>query len=495
MKTEILALLALAQAPHPATSQSQPVLLPLLEKGPGAPTKENLDKTIVLTEFKKNDPWYASIEALNKGGYKEVLIIHPWDPKKAFKKLAKEKPGAVIGVFHPTTLSVNFHFDFLERATKLDKDPFTDFTFGYITGGTPEEAAAFASNACKLQKKQLKKSILEFGPSTNPAPISGKTPHKWAKGFTTQRWAHENDDPTVAQTLAKLAPEGILSAWGHGMPDGVDHGMTGQHLSQVADLDLSKSIYFSGPCYCGVPSVWFDNQGGQIAKVEVAPEDSFLLGLLRARSGAVFAGLDPDRGETNHHEREHVLSGQSLGQASKATYDDVIMARRTQELKLPRYVPGSPRPHKNVTETMIAGGACRALFGLPLWEPFKSAGELPFEVKAKKVKKGIEIDWTGGDDLGKYWLPVDVFHGEGGWTHRLRFRCEVPLKTARKLGEVELIELTKDGQELEHYPPTAALELFGEKAYLHVTIAFPRNEKDRALWNGKEFRAHLRLTR
>ena len=310
-----------------------------------------------------------------------------------------------------------------------------------------------------------------------------------------RKWSHAEGDPGVAKELEELKPEGVLSAWGHGMPDGVDHGMTGEHLVQAEDLDLSRALYFSGPCYCGVPGAWFDTQGGSTKRVEIAPEDSFLLGLLRARAGAVFAGLDPDRGETNHHEREHVLAGQSLGQASKATYDDVVMARRTMEMALPRYEPGKPRPHQNVTETMIAGGACRALFGLPQWEPYKSSGDLPFEVEAKKSKKGLEIDWTGDDTLGKYWLPVDVFHGEGGWTHRLRFRCEVPVKEARKLRKIELLELTKDGEVLEHFAPTAALELFGGKAYLHLTIAFPRNEKDRALWNGKEFRARVLLSR
>lgn len=477
----------------PTCSAQDPIFLPLVERGAGAPTKANLKKTVILTDISSANAWYAPIQVLKKAGYREVISIRPWNAKKAFAALKRSGPGAVICVFRPKTIDVNFHFDFLERAARLDKDPFVDFHFGYITGATPKEAAAFAASACAGRKKKIAKSILEFGPSSRPAEVTAPIDHKWAKNFKSRRWAHAENATDVVEKLAKLKPKGILSAWGHGMPDGVDHGMKGIELTAQKKLDLSSCLYFSGPCYCGVPSGWFKLNQGKIERTEVKPEASFILGLMRVGIIAAFAGLDPDRGETNHHEREHVLMGESLGAASKATYDDVVIALGKPELKLLRYKVGERRPHKNVRETMISGGACRTLFGLPDSKPFKQSGDSPFRVKPLMTKKGLVIDWTTKEGIGPYWLPVDVFNGEGGWTHRLRFRCEIPIKQAQKLKSLKVIRVTKDDQDLTYINPTAAIELFGGKAYLHLTIAFPRNEKDRALIGGKKYHARFIL--
>ena len=479
-------------------SEEGPLVLPL--EGPvtqGAPSRSNLDKTVIVTDIPEQDPWYAAIKVLEGAGYRDLISVRPWNPKRAFKALGAMKPGAVVCVFRPETIDVNFHFDFLERASRLDEDPFVDFSFGYITGGTPDEMRDFAAAAVAAKKKRWAKSILEFGPSSRPYDPTSEADHKWAKGFTNRRWAHPNDAADVAARLAKLRPEGVLSAWGHGMPDGVDHGMSGASLAGKELPDLSACLYFSGPCYCGVPAGWFRNDQGKIVRESVAPNESFLLGLLRTRVAAAFAGLDPDRGETNHHEREHVLLGATLGEASKATYDDVVLARRSPELRLVRYEVGKPRPHANVRETMIMGGACRALFGLPDWAPYAKAqaADDPFAVRARKPRKGkgILIDWEGDDYVMKFWMPVDVFNGGGGWTHRLRFKTKVPLDKAKKIRALEIEILTKDGKPLDHVNTTAAFEHWGGKVLLHLTVAFPRNEQDRALFNGKEFHARFRL--
>ena len=60
----------------------------------------------------------------------------------------------------------------------------------------------------------------------------------------------------VPKLLAAAKGTGVLSAWGHGMPDGVAHGMSGQML-RASGLDLHPALYFSGPCYCGVTGRWF----------------------------------------------------------------------------------------------------------------------------------------------------------------------------------------------------------------------------------------------
>jgi hypothetical protein len=484
----------------PAAAQDQAaenpqavVFLPLEDQGEGAPGRSGIGRTVLLTDLGKDDPWYAAVEVFTKAGIRDVVGVHPWNPDAAFARLAKLGPEFVIGVFAPETLDVNFHFDLLERSSRLDADPFVDFALGYVTGATPEEAVAFAQTTLAARKRTPIRSILEFGPSSNPASLTQPKRHPWADGFTTRRFSHAEDDAEVAAQLAGIKGVGILSAWGHGMPDGVDHGIKGRQVRE-AGLDLFPALYFSGPCYCGVPARWFEPSGGAVHERRVGPEASFLLAMLGARVSAMFAGLDPDRGETNHHELEHVLTtGAALGHASKSTYDDVVLAYRRKQLDLPHYMTGKPDPHRNLADTMIAGGACRALFGDPSWAPFPKVGPSPFEVTARPSPKGIRVSWVRDEPLGKYWQPVDIYRADGGWTHRLRFRCEIPKDRARRLRSLQVLAVEKDGKSLPFVFPTAAVELWGGKTILHAMIVFPRDEKDRALWNGRRFEAHLAL--
>jgi hypothetical protein len=488
----LVASAALAQSPDPE-DRNAPIVLRLEEEGEGAPSKAGLGKTALLTDLAEGDPWYAAVKIISTSCPVELIQVKPWNADRAFEQLARSKPEFVIGVFRPEQLDVNFHFDFLERAAKLDRDPFVDFAFGWVTGATPDEAAAFAARICAARKGTVEKRILEFGPVPKPAPPTSPTPHGFAKGFKVVRLDHPEKDPDVARKLAVIDGIGIYLASGHGMPDGVDGGVKGSEL-RAAKVDLGGALYFSGPCYCGVPDRWFDPAGGSVKEAHVKPADSFVLALIHSKIGAVFAGLDPDRGETNHHELEHVLTtGRALGHATKSTYDDVVLAYRRQALKLPRYVAGEKSPHRDIADTMISGGACRALFGLPTWAPVAKASDEAFQAKARVTPKGIALDWVQDGALGAFWMPVDVYRAEGGWTHRLRFTCRVPIDEARKIRKLSVLSVTKDGKDLPYVFPTAGVEVFGGEAILHVMLIFPRDEKNRALWGGKKLEAHFLL--
>jgi len=460
------------------------------ERG-AAPSKENLDTLVLLTNIKKSDPFWKVVEFVQKQGVKETVTFNGGKLEPAFKKLARIKPGYVVVVLKPDTLDVNFHFDLLEQASRLDKEPFVDFAFGYITGANAEEALAFAKGIVDAKKKKISKHILEFGPSSRPGPTSGKNAHGWAKGFKIQKLNHENDAKDIPAKIKKIKGFGILSAWGHGMPDGVAHGLKGKDLRE-SGLDLFPTLYFSGPCYCGVPSGWYKWENGGMKKAVTPPDESFLLALIKARSVGIFAGLDPDRGETNSHEREYVLyTGDPLGCAAKSTYDDAVVAYRKPEFELPHYEIGRGKPHKGIADTMISGGACRALCGDPTFQPFKKAGEEPFVVKTKWLKKGLKVTWEGTSKVKGYWSCVDVYRAKGTWTHRISFRFTIPIDKAMKIRDFKTISITKDGKDLPYEYPTAAIELWGGEARIHGMIIFPKDMPEKALWNGNKFKAEF----
>lgn len=465
------------------------VFIPLLDSEDGAPSREGLDLYVILTDLIETDPYWDVVEFLKTQGASEVIQFRHEAMDRAFQRLAELKPGFVAVAVRPDLLDVNFHFDFLERASRLDKDPFVDFAFGYVTGATPLEAFEFVEGIAAAKRMKIPKTILEFGPTEKP--YDSRNPHKWAKGFYVQRFGHEEKGADVIARLKKLTKTGILKAWGHGEPDGVTNGLKGKEIRK-SGLDLHPALYFSGPCWCGVPSGWYTLEGGGVKRKVVDPMDSFLLALIKAKASAVFAGIDPDRGETNHHECEYLLvTGDPVGMASKSTYDEVVVAYRRPRLQLPQYEEGKGKPHRDIADTMISGGACRALFGDPTFRPFGKAGDDPFRVKTKWSKKGLEVLWKGDSNLGKYWSPVDIFRAEGRWTHRIRFRIEQPLDRAREIRGFRVLSVTKDGKEVPYVFPSAAVESWGGKARIHGMVVFPGNEKDRVLWGGKEYKARF----
>jgi hypothetical protein len=484
---------ARASPPSPEDSGAE-VLLGGLGPRKGAPSAEGVAKLVVLTEVGERDPRHEVVDLLRARGATAVVRFDPERMDRAFETLRRLAPGAVAVVVRPETLDVHFHFDLLERASRLDDDPFVDFAFGYFTGATPEEAVAFARGTAPTPGEHAR-SVLEFGPSTPARPLTVSVRHPWAKGFTTRRLAHAEGATDVATLLAPTRGVGVLSAWGHGEPEGVSGGLQGAHV-RAAGLDLAGTLYFSGPCFCGVTDGWWRPRGFVAVRRRVAPGDSLLLALLGARATAVFAGLDPDRGETNHHELEHLLvTGAPLGAASKATYDQAVLAYRRPEFRLPRHAATRPA-YRDIHDQMISSSAGRALFGDPTYAPFPKAGADPFAVETKATEAGLEVTWTHDGAFGSRWMPVDVLRAHGGWTHRVLFRFEVPREEAARFRAFRVLSVTKDGEPLATAYPTAALETWGGAVRVHGMVVLPtKDPKDRPLSGGRRYEARFLLAR
>jgi len=400
----------------------------------GAPPAGNAGKLVLLTDIAKTDPWYqvvARLAALKKPA--AILEFPPGDIGAVRSGLERELPEFAIVIAPPDRLDVNLHFALLELVAALDEDPFVDVAVGYVTGATPGEALAFVERFGQLQarKTALPRTVYDFGPiAQGPPQYGGPVMHPLAKGWK-KSWAYHGPVAEMQQRKAALTGHGVLHAGGHGMPGGIDNGLQGTDL-RAGKFDLAPALYFSGPCYCGVTGGWFDGRSGAVQRTVVKPEESFALAAIAQGVSALFAGFDPDRGETCEQELEHLLvHGDALGHAIKQTYDGVAVARRGAALQLLRYEVGKPMPHRDLVDTMTCGGACRALFGDPSWRPLKACAEPLFDVQTKDTAKALELAWEDQQVDTAHWSAFDVYRCEGGWTHRIAFRLEVPVATAR----------------------------------------------------------------
>ncbi len=468
---------AAPQAPHdPRVEDGVVFVRDRCGEKEGAPPAKNLGKLVVLTDLDQRDPWRPLVERVMAVKKTAVLVPFPEGKlAKARATLERELPEFVLVVTKPEHLDVNFHFELLELLAALDDDPFVDAAPGYLTGATLDEAKAFFERivALEAKKQPLPQELVDFGPiAQGPAQSGGPQSDPIGKGW--KRWfAYHGPVSEMIEKKALLAGRGVLHAGGHGLPCGIDHGLQGVDLRKQA-IDLGSALYFSGPCYCGVTSGWFAWGDGAIERRVVAPEESFALAAIARGVSALFAGFDPDRGETCSQEIEHLfVHGDALGHASKETYDGVVVARRQEKLELFRYEVGKPMPHQGMVDTMTGGGACRALFGDPSWRPIAACAEPLYEIKKRDSAKSLTLELAfDKPDLSR-WELVDVYHCEGGWTHRLAFTIEIPLATAKALDGFEVKSLTAGGKPLVHHFPTAMVERFGGKAFLHVYVVFP----------------------
>jgi hypothetical protein len=457
----------------------------------GAPPKASLGKLVLLSDLAPGDAYHAVLELLR--AEKKPAAVLAWEPGKAEAaraELLKLLPEFVIVVTRPERIDVNAHFELLELAASLDADPFVDFALAYVTGATPGEALAFAKRVVAARRGALPKRIVEFGPTSKENALFGDwNAHPLAKGFKERRALHAQ----VSDLLARkelLRGAGVLHASGHGHPEGVDDGLSGADLRREK-IDLAPALYFSGPCYCGVTGRWFEPGGGGCAAKVVDPLQSFALAAIASGVTALFAGLDPDRGETSYQELEHLLvHGDALGHAMKETYDGAAIALRRPALKLFRYTDGAPAPQRDLADTMIGGGASRALFGDPTCEPFAACAEPPFATTRKDTPKALELTWNADKGPGS-WAGVDVYRCDGGWTHRIALREPIPVETATKLKSFTLAKLAAKDGPLEGRFATAMVERWGGKAYLHVYVVFPPAGQQNVYFVKRDLTAHF----
>jgi len=458
----------------------------------GAPPAQNLGKLILLTDLAPGDPYRAVVDLLAEGkDAAAVLEFPPARPAEARSALLEHLPEFVILVTRPERIDVNIHLELLELAAGLDADPFADFAFGYVTGATADEAMEFARRIVTAERRRLPRTLLRFGPAARSS-YGGPAASNVAKGWKETHASHATLDE-FRERVKDLGGYGMVRAGGHGMPDGIVDGLKGKDL-RALQIDFSPAVYFSGPCYCGVTGPWYELEGGAMRRREIDPPESFGLAAIASGVTALFAGLDPDRGETTSQEMEHLLiHGDALGHAAKETYDGAAVALRRPRLEFYRYEDGKQRPQRNLSVRMIGSGAARALFGDPSFVPWKAAAAPPFPVRLRDRKDALHVSWQAREAPTKYWMSVDVFHGEGGWTHRIQFREEIPLQTAAALRSFAVLRVEAHDGPLEVRFPTAMIERWGGKAYLHVYLVFPPAGEKNAFFVNRDYDASFRF--
>lgn len=461
----------------------------------GDPPARSAGRTVFLLGTSLGPSWRSTVDLLARERRPAAIVPFAWDRlRDAFAAIEGLAPESVLVFTDPRDLDANRHFDFLERAARLDADPFVDFAFGYVTAATPEEARAFVANLLRADARGGPRRILEFAPG-EANDFEGFSRDPVARGFDRARLSYASVPWLLGREGSRFAGCSVLQIFGHGSPEGISGGPTGRDL-RASGIDLYPAVAFCGPCYCGVTHRWFDPTGGRVRARTVEPLDAFSLALIARGATAAFAGLDPDRGESARQELETLLSsGGTLGEAAKSTWDDVVLGYRREPFSLVRYEEGRPPPQEDDLDTMLTGGACRVLLGDPTVRPFEKAIEAPWKTRLEIGRGTLAVLAEAGERAGTRWPAVNVYHAGGAWTHQVRLTVELDDCQSLGLGDLREVSFENDGRPGHVAFATAGIERHLGRTLLHLLAVLPEDGPTRALSEGKRFRARFVLER
>ena len=326
----------------------------------------------------------------------EIVAFDPADLSGVRDALARIKPRYALILLLPGELDVNFAWAWLRLAVAVDDDPFVDVAAGFVTGSTPEAAAALLQRTRDaLEGKTRIPAALVDDLGANPQADPGMF-SKTRDTFFLPAFKDRMHVATISHgvrgfgrdRLDSLAGAGIVHFGGHGYPDRIVDSLNGPFVRQVP---FDPCLIFNGACYTGVVGRWFDTTGGRVQAKEVEPGNCFALGVLENRVVAYLAALHPDHGIPVYQEMEYMAwSGESLGYVMKHTHDGVVLGFGGELPPWADLAPGQPVDAVPAW-IMLRGTASRVLYGDPSLVVGEAFAEPPLDIRIQEGNGRLKL--------------------------------------------------------------------------------------------------------
>ncbi|MDQ7778807.1 MAG: hypothetical protein RDV41_03750, partial [Planctomycetota bacterium] len=470
---------------------------------------------VILTDIKAGGAYDKVVTEFKKLLHPEAKVVR-YDPAKweeLKKSLRGIKPRYVTVVLRPDTLDVNFQGMFLKLCTEMDDDPLCDFSYGYVTGATEEEAVKFVKNIAKAAKQGLPHRILAVPTiGSGPEEPSAKSTRTETTGINEGYFV---DWPVVRVTFGEtdkkhMTPEeitawmtrnisdfsgnGVIMMGGHGSPRGIVGNIS---AADVRKLDLTAAVVFNYACLTGCVSRaydWIEEEDVKsgayvnIKEKKVEPTESIALSVIAAGASAYVASIEPRlAGPAMTGELAHALAeGVPLGDVRRREYDMLIMAYLgwgEKSLVITPFADGTPRneagkdPQTARRNRLMMSGVGTVLFGDPALKICRKNMSV-VTTKLSKADKGYSLECETDPAMvsGIYCYLFDQYqHNAGGedgmaWNMRLYATADLP-KDVKPVTGVELVEATgADGAKIETRYLAWSVEESDGGRRLHVKV-------------------------
>jgi hypothetical protein len=407
----------------------------------------------------------------------EIVTFDPGRPESARDALERRLPRYVMVALKPGELDVVFAWAWLRLVSSLDDDPFADTRTGFITGESPEAAAAFVKRILDAAEGRLRlpgRLIDNLGPN----PMAEKTAwHKTPGAFMIPCYESRFGAASIShgthgfsqERLGEMDGAGIIHYGGHGYPDRVVDSLNGPYVRR---LKLAPCVFFNGACYTGVTGRWFEFDV-QVKEHRVDSKLSFCLGVLANNAVAYLAALHPDHGIPVYQEMERMaFTGAPLGEIMRCTHDMVILASGALPFDPPVIKDGMNSPAWGPAEIMLYGTASRVLFGDPAAIPVEAFSEPPFTVTIHESGRGLDVKASARNTRLKSSF-ADTFASDMSETGQFNARALLILDLPPAWGDgakVSGLAVWAQGTAVPHRLVAWAVEKDGDARRLHVHV-------------------------
>ncbi len=490
------------------------------------------------------DAWYEPVRILRNYRNAQVVTFDPANVYSLLAPLIGLMPRYVAVVIKPDELYINFVREFLMMSTQLDPDPFPDFSYGYITGATAQDAVNFVNKIIQAETQNIKNYPLRAG------GYAASTVN-YVYPFSSNYFHYLN--PTVSSTIYMMTDDSasgknfflantnlmqnnkILNIGHNGDPHMVwlfeggnsnpnppvwaydplkiedpAYSRVGLTSFDIAPINLYPAVVFNGACHQAVPkkvlvesdiAATFGNTQGQSEFYNMSDTFSFALTILKTGITGYFAACGAnnanDGGEDLYNS---FLYNEPLGDIHKRSHDGVVMGFLGNNINLKLFQQGGSSGGCDVLSSgsfnpnqwsgacyMLGGKANRIYFGDPLFHPFElhksDSLTLTWSSITPVNSTALDINLNFKKPSG-FWPVWDKFHH--GQT-RIYKAVEMP-PLFGNINSISIIDSSGPYSMAIH-----ALEKFHGRTFLHLEVDIPIDNMDAASYS-MTFRVNYTLT-
>ncbi|HRY31943.1 MAG TPA: T9SS type A sorting domain-containing protein [Bacteroidales bacterium] len=488
---------------------------------------------LVLTSVNESDPYYAA--ALQVAAYRNAQIVHfhPDSLDELLPVLVNLEPRYAAIVIKPTELEINFIRKFLMMSTSLDGDPFTDFSYGYITGATAADALAFVNRIIQAEADGIQDYPLNIGgyaaSSLNfvftgandfmkylDPPLVSSIYMETNNSGSGRNFFLNNTQYMLGNKLLDIGYNGDphmlwLFEGGNMNPDppvwlydpakieDPAYARMGLTSFDISTLYLYPAVAFNGACHAGEPkkvmvesdiAATFGNTNGLIQFYTMSDTFSYCLSILNTGITGYFAPCGANNANDQGEEiYQAFLFHEPLGDIHKRSMDGVVMGFLGNKPKLKIYQWGGSTSGCDVLASgtfnpaqwsgacyMLGGKANRIYFGDPLYHPFKKHHSDSLSITTTITDSispdslHIHLEYHKPDASVAYFPVWDKFHFSDT-------RIYTPVELPDYVADITSCSVISASGPYHIY--IYALEHFAGKTILHLEIDIPDDMYDK----------------
>ncbi|MCF8370220.1 MAG: T9SS type A sorting domain-containing protein [Bacteroidales bacterium] len=392
----------------------------------GSSKAQTQDYVVLTTIMDTTDAYYEVVHAVEYYRNAPVIQFSASNINGLLPVLSILQPRYAAIVVKPLELDINFVRKFLMMSTQLDSDPFSDFSYGFITGATGQDALDFCDQIIYAETHGIQNFPLNVGGyAASSLNLVYHSPGDYLQYLNCPNYSciymetsdlgtgldyflansgnmlnnkvldiGHNGDPHMLWLFegGNMSPNPPVWNYDPAKIEDTAYARVGLSSYEIAELNLYPAVVFNGACHSGEPkrvmvegdiAATFGDTQGQVEFYEMSDTFSFALSILKTGITGYFAPCGANNANDQSEDMYNAfLYNEPLGDIHKRSNDGVVMGFLGNPPNLKIFTQGASAYGCDVLASgtfdpsdwsgacyMLGGKANRIYFGDPLFNP------------------------------------------------------------------------------------------------------------------------------